>query len=107
MGTGSTTRGSANERARSASKADLCGSRCTEADAIVFSGGIGEHAPVVRTRICEGLEWCGLILDPDRNAATVGAEGRITADDARLHAYVVPVDEELLIAADTIRCIEG
>ncbi len=77
------------------------------ADAIVFSGGIGEHAPVVRTRICEGLEWCGLILDPDRNAATVGAEGRITADDARLHAYVIPVDEELLIAEDTIRCIEG
>lgn len=77
------------------------------ADAIVFSGGIGENSPFVRARICDGLSWCGLALDPDRNAETLGTEGRITTDEARLHAYVIPVDEELLIAWDTVRCIRG
>jgi acetate kinase len=77
------------------------------ADAIVFSGGIGEHAPVVRARICEGLGWCGLVLDPGRNAQTIGSEGRISSEEARLHAYVIPVDEELLIAEETIRCLQG
>lgn len=77
------------------------------ADAVIFSGGIGEHAPAVRAKICEGLSWCGLILDPERNAQTVGIEGRITTDEVRLHAYVIPVDEELLIAAETVRCLQG
>src|SRR5689334_2294148 len=57
------------------------------ADAVVFAGGIGENAPSVRARIAAGLEWLGLALDPSRNAAAVGgAEGRISADDARLAA---------------------
>jgi acetate kinase len=77
------------------------------ADAVVFSGGIGENSPFVRARICDGLSWCGLTLDPDHNAATLGTEGRISSDDARLHAHVIPVDEELLIAEDTVRCIRG
>src|SRR5437867_3637721 len=64
------------------------------AEAVVFSGGIGEHAPAVRARICAGLEWCGLALDPTRNAATVGVPGRISHDAARIHAFVVPADEE-------------
>ena len=48
------------------------------ADAVVFSGGIGEHAPEVRARICAGMEWCGLVLDAERNAAAVGREARVT-----------------------------
>ncbi len=65
-------------------------------DAVVFGGGIGENAPAVRTRICAGMSWCGLILDQDRNSAAMGLEDRISDDDARLHAYVIPVDVNCL-----------
>ena len=54
------------------------------ADAVVFSGGIGEHAHEVRARICAGMEWIGLVVDPERNAAAVGRAGRLSPDDARL-----------------------
>jgi acetate kinase len=77
------------------------------ADAIVFTGGIGENSPVIRARICEGLEWAGLNLDDSRNDQTVGLEGRISTESSRLHAFVIPTDEELLIARDTVRCIVG
>jgi acetate kinase len=78
------------------------------ADAVVFTGGIGENSAAVRARICDGLEWLGLALDPARNEAqTGGREGLITRDDARLAAYVIPTDEELLIARDTVRAVRG
>jgi acetate kinase len=78
------------------------------ADAIIFTGGIGENAAAVRARICDGLEWMGLHLDPAANTASVdGAEGRISTDDSRLHAWVIPTDEELLIARDTARLVLG
>jgi len=76
------------------------------ADALVFSGGIGENAAPVRQRICEGLEVLGIALDPERNARTTGgAEGLISTDDARLGVYVIPTNEELLIARDTFRVV--
>ncbi len=78
------------------------------ADAVVFTGGIGENSAEVRARICAGLEWFGLELDTERNAAhTDGREGLITRDGARLAAYVIPTDEELLIARDTARVVSG
>jgi acetate kinase len=77
------------------------------ADAVVFTGGIGENSPNVRSRICESLEWAGLKLDEKKNQQMVGLEGQISTDDSRLHAYVIPTDEELLIARDTVRCIQG
>ncbi len=78
------------------------------ADAIVFSGGIGEHAADVRARICEGLGWLGITLDADANAgATGGREVRVSAPDSRVAVWVIPTDEELLIARDTVRVIEG
>jgi len=72
------------------------------AEAVVFSGGIGEHAPEVRARICAGMEWTGLVVDPTRNAATVGRSGRLSPDDARIAAYAIPADEERVIAQDTV-----
>lgn len=76
------------------------------ADAVVFTGGIGENSPDVRARICAGLEWMGLELDQEQNLAhTNGREGLISRDGARLAAYVIPTDEELLIARDTVRCV--
>ncbi len=72
------------------------------ADAVIFGGGIGENSPVVRARICEGMEWCGLTLDEDINARTVGLENRISKDSAGIHAYVIPVHEDVIIGRDTV-----
>jgi acetate kinase len=78
------------------------------ADAIVFAGGVGENAARVRERVCEGLGWLGLTLDAGANTRTIGGrEGRISTDDSRLAAWVIPTDEELLIARDTVRTVEG
>jgi acetate kinase len=75
------------------------------ADAIVFTGGIGENSPEIRAEICTGLEWAGLRLDHNKNNQMAGQEGQISTDDSRLHVFVIPTDEELLIARDTVRCI--
>ena len=77
------------------------------ADAIVFTGGIGENSPEIREQICQGLEWAGLKLDKEKNKARVGTEGEISADGSTLEAYVIPTDEELMIARDTVRVILG
>ncbi|GLC28102.1 acetate/propionate family kinase [Roseisolibacter agri] len=78
------------------------------ADAIVFAGGIGENAPEIRARICAGLEWMGLAVDPARNDALAGGrEGAFHAEGSRLAAWVIPTDEELLIARDTYRAVSG
>jgi acetate kinase len=77
------------------------------ADAVVFTGGIGENSPEIRALICEGMEWAGLKLDASRNQETVGREGKICTEDSRLLAYAIPTDEELLIARDTVRVILG
>jgi acetate kinase len=78
------------------------------ADAIVFAGGVGENASSVRARICDGLQWMGVELEPDRNAATVnGKEGRIDREGSRVEVWVIPTDEELLIARDTVRVVLG
>ena len=77
------------------------------ADAVVFTGGIGENSPDVRARICSGMEWAGLHLDAAKNQDTVGREDKISNDDSKLLAYAIPTDEELLIARDTVRVILG
>lgn len=76
-------------------------------DAIVFTGGIGENSADIRARICAGFEWAGLRLDEKRNQQTVGSERQISTDNSTLHAFVIPTDEELMIARDTLRCIVG
>jgi acetate kinase len=75
------------------------------ADAVVFGGGIGENAADIRARTCRGMEWCGLRLDEARNARVVGAEGMISADGSPIRAWVILVDEEILIARDTRDCL--
>jgi acetate kinase len=71
------------------------------AQAVIFGGGIGENSSIIRDRVCEGMDWCGLRLDPERNNAVVGVEGRISADDAAIAAYAIKVDESALIARYT------
>ncbi len=77
------------------------------ADAVIFAGGIGENAPEVRRRICTGLEWLGIQVDDARNSVLVGTEGRMDAKGSRVELWVIPTDEELLIARDTWRVVTG
>jgi len=67
-------------------------------DALVFTGGIGENAAPVRRRICEALAWMGLAIDA---AANDRAGPRISAADSRISAWVIPTDEDLMIARHT------
>jgi acetate kinase len=72
-------------------------------DALVFTGGIGEHSATVRERVCEGLEFIGIRLDRERNAAHAPL---ISTDDAPVTVRVVPTDEALTVARHTRRFIE-
>ncbi|HEX5957442.1 MAG TPA: acetate/propionate family kinase [Hyphomicrobiaceae bacterium] len=65
-------------------------------DCLVFTAGIGEHAPAIRARICERCSWLGVILDEEANR--VGRQC-ISAQTSRVAAYVIPTDEERMIAA--------
>jgi Acetate kinase len=76
------------------------------ADAVVFTGGIGENSSEVRARICDGLQWIGIELDEELNRShNGGQEGLISKKGSRPSVYVIPTDEELLIARDTVRCV--
>jgi acetate kinase len=75
------------------------------ARAVVFTGAIGERSAEVRARVCRDLESVGLTLDPRANAATEPGERRISADGARLQAFVIPTDEETQIARDTAHAL--
>ena len=77
------------------------------ADAIVFTGGIGENAPDIRSRICADMEWLGVSVEAAKNDALVGGEGRFDRDGARVQLWAIPTDEELLIARDTWRVVTG
>ena len=78
------------------------------AEAIVFAGGIGENAVEIRARICANLEWLGIRVDAEANASlTAGREGRFDAPGSRVELWVIPTDEELLIARDTWRVVTG
>jgi acetate kinase len=70
------------------------------ADAIVFGGGIGEDTPLVRERICEGLGWCGAILDPHRNSEAIERESKISASNSSTAIWVVPTEEGLMMARE-------
>ena len=73
-------------------------------DALVFTAGIGENCAPVRAAICAQLDQLGLVLDPARNAALRG-EGEISAAGSRVKVYVIPANEELVVARETLRCI--
>jgi len=77
------------------------------ADALVFAGGIGENSLAIRERTIHGLDALGIALDPARNAAGSGTEAEISPASARPRVYVVPTNEELLIARDTFRIVGG
>ena len=71
-------------------------------DVLVFSGGIGANAAVVRQRVCEDLDWMGLTIDPQANATK--GELCISAPASRVMIFALPTDEEFVMAA-TVRDI--
>ncbi len=77
------------------------------ADAVIFSGGIGENSPAVRALACEALDSLGIRLDAEKNHAAVGAEADISAEGASTRVWVIPTREELLIARETAEVIMG
>lgn len=72
------------------------------ADAIVFGGGVGEHAPAVRAGILEGLEWAGIRLDADANARATGGAHRISARDGTVQVWTLHADEAAEMAFEAI-----
>jgi acetate kinase len=78
------------------------------AEAIVFTGGIGENASEIRAKICDELSWLGVELDAEMNANHgAGKNGQISSDSSRVAVFVIPTNEELLIARDTVRVVSG
>ena len=70
--------------------------------------GVSVNAAIVRAKSLEGLECMGVKIDAGINEATKGGkEGEISAAGSVIRTFVVPTDEELVIARDTVRCIEG
>lgn len=74
------------------------------ADVIVFTAGVGENSIPVRRQICEELACLGVKIDLDKNNIR-GEAVKISADDSSIEVYVIPTDEELMIARDTLRLI--
>ena len=72
------------------------------ADAICFTGGIGQHSSLIREEILRGLEFLGLKYDRQKNAAVTGRdEERLDAKGSRIHVWVLPTNEELIVARQT------
>ncbi len=76
------------------------------ADVIVFTGGIGENGRNIRTGVCRGLAELGIELDPAANDAARG-ECRISAAESRTQIWVIPTNEELIVARQTKQLLEG
>jgi acetate kinase len=76
------------------------------ADAIVFTGGIGENSVRMRYWILAGLEWFGIHVDWEKNAAAKG-EARIDAANSRVQLWIMPTNEELIVARQTRDCLQG
>jgi acetate kinase len=68
-------------------------------DALVFTAGVGENSPVIRQRVCQGLAWLGVDIDPQANSRSrkwISAEGQVPS------VWVIPTDEEAVIASQTL-----
>lgn len=76
-------------------------------DALVFTAGIGENGDNVREGICERLAFLGIKIDKDKNTGLRGKEAQLNTEDSKVDIWLIPTDEELMIARDTKRIVEG
>jgi acetate kinase len=75
-------------------------------DAVVFTAGVGENQVSMRAESCAGLEFLGIKIDPAKNNVR-GKEAEISTDDSRVKVWVVPTDEEIVIARDTMELVQN
>ena len=71
-------------------------------DAITFTGGIGENDFSVRADVCKNLEYLGIKIDPEKNSIR-GKKVQISTEDSKVKVFVIPTNEELAIARETVR----
>ena len=76
-------------------------------DVIVFTGGIGENQTITRDYICQGMTYLGIKYDKELNARTRGEEVEISTPDSKVRVVVIPTDEELTIASDTMEIVSN
>jgi acetate kinase len=74
-------------------------------DVVVFTAGVGENQVSMRSEVCKDMEFLGIKLDEERNKVR-GDEAIISADDSRVKVVVIPTDEELMIATDTMNLLK-
>ncbi len=75
-------------------------------DAIIFTGGIGENDAEIRRQVCEDMEYLGLTIDTELNAQASRRDAKFSAADSKVEAWVLPTNEELMIARDTKEIVE-
>lgn len=73
-------------------------------DAIVFTAGIGENTPSLRTALCANLSYLGIEIDEEKNKIR-GEDVEISTPDSKVKVFVIPTDEELVIARDTMKIV--
>ena len=78
-------------------------------DAVVFTAGIGENNPHLREIVCEDMEFFGIRFNVEANRAALHLSNpvKLSADDSRVAVYVIPTNEELVIAKDTAAIVSG
>ena len=76
-------------------------------DVLIFTAGIGENSPHIRSMICEGLDFMGVKLDEEKNKKAVGVEAIISKDSSRVKILTIPTNEEKLIAYETMKIVKG
>jgi len=74
-------------------------------DALVFTAGLGENSPEIRSGICHGLDYLYLWMDPEKNRGVQGREADISAAGSQVRILVIPTNEELMIASETVRVV--
>ena len=71
-------------------------------DIVVFTAGVGENQSSMRAEVCRNMEWMGIKLDEEKNKTVRGVEAVISTPDSKVTVVVIPTDEELMIASDTM-----
>ncbi len=74
-------------------------------DAILFTGGIGENSCEIREKVCADMEYFGISIDNELNSNTRGKLVKISTPESKVEVWIVPTNEELLIARDTLALI--
>lgn len=75
-------------------------------DALVFTGGIGENGASIRAAVCDNLEELGFVLNPETNLASRSSEIRLDAPESRAQIWIIPTNEELIVARQTVAALQ-